>query len=36
MIAQELISQVYSAFNRRDIDAALVLMSEQVSWPKAS
>ena len=36
MISQELISQVYSAFNRRDIDATLVLMSENVSWPKAS
>ena len=36
MIAQELISQAYSAFNQRDIDAALVLMSEHVSWPKAS
>jgi hypothetical protein len=36
MIIQELISQVYSAFNRRDIDATLVLMSENISWPKAS
>jgi hypothetical protein len=36
MIAQELISQAYSAFNQRDIDATLVLMSEHVSWPKAS
>src|ERR1700680_3053711 len=36
MIAQTLISQAYSAFNQRDIDAALVLMSEHVSWPKAS
>ncbi len=31
-----LIAQAYSAFNRRDIDAALALMSESVSWPKAS
>jgi hypothetical protein len=31
-----LISQVYSAFNKRDIDGALALMSESVSWPKAS
>jgi hypothetical protein len=31
-----LIAQAYSAFNRRDIDAALALMSETVSWPKAS
>ena len=36
MINQELISQVYFAFNQRDIDATLVLMSENVSWPKAS
>jgi hypothetical protein len=36
MINQELISQVYSTFNQRDIDATLVLMSENVSWPKAS
>ena len=36
MIAQELISRAYSAFNQRDIDATLVLMSEHVSWPKAS
>ena len=33
---QTLISQAYAAFNRRDIDAALALMSENVSWPKAS
>ena len=31
-----LITQVYSAFNQRDIDSALMLMSESVSWPKAS
>jgi hypothetical protein len=31
-----LITQVYSAFNHRDIDSALALMSENVSWPKAS
>ncbi len=36
MIARELISQAYSAFNQRDIDASLALMSEHVSWPKAS
>ena len=36
MIAQELISEAYAAFNRRDIDAALALMSEGVSWPRAS
>ena len=31
-----LIADAYSAFNRRDIDGALALMSENVSWPKAS
>lgn len=36
MTIHELISRAYSAFNRRDIDAALVLMSDDVSWPKAS
>jgi hypothetical protein len=36
MTTQELISQAYSAFKRRDVDAALMLMSENVSWPKAS
>ena len=34
--AQALIAQVYSAFNRRDIDGALAVMSEKVDWPKAS
>jgi hypothetical protein len=33
---QMLIAEAYSAFNRRDIDRALALMSENVSWPKAS
>ena len=33
---QTLIAQAYSAFNHRDIDAALALMTESVSWPKAS
>jgi hypothetical protein len=33
---QRLIVEAYSAFNRRDIDGALALMSENVSWPKAS
>ena len=33
---QALIARAYSAFNRRDIDSALELMSENVSWPKAS
>jgi hypothetical protein len=31
-----LITRAYSAFNRREIGAALALMSETVSWPKAS
>jgi hypothetical protein len=31
-----LIDLAYSAFNRRDIDGALALMTEDVSWPKAS
>ena len=31
-----LIEQAYSAFNRRDIDGALALMTEDVNWPKAS
>src|ERR1700739_2793876 len=31
-----LIEQAYSAFNNRDIDGALALMTEDVSWPKAS
>ena len=33
---QALISKVYSAFNQRNIDSAFALMSESVSWPKAS
>jgi hypothetical protein len=33
---QTLIAQAYSAFNHRNIDDALALMSENVSWPKAS
>ena len=33
---QTLIAQAYSAFNHRDIESALSLMSENVSWPKAS
>jgi hypothetical protein len=31
-----LIEQAYSAFNKRDIDGALALMTDDVSWPKAS
>jgi hypothetical protein len=33
---QTLIAQAYSAFNHRDIDSALALMSENVNWSKAS
>jgi hypothetical protein len=33
---QTLIAGVYSAFNQRNVDGALALMSETVSWPKAS
>jgi len=33
---QKVITQAYSAFNNRDIDSALALMSENVNWPKAS
>jgi hypothetical protein len=29
-------SQIYAAFNRRDVDGTLAVMSEDVSWPKAS
>ena len=31
-----LIEKAYAAFNRRDIDGALALMTEDVKWPKAS
>ena len=33
---QRRIAELYSAFNRREIDRALRQMSESVSWPKAS
>ena len=33
---KSIIEQAYSAFNRRDIGGALALMTEDVSWPKAS
>ncbi len=33
---QTLIAEAYAAFNRRDVDGVLALMSEKVSWPKAS
>ena len=31
-----LLEKAYAAFNRRDIDGALALMTEDVNWPKAS
>jgi len=31
-----LIEQAYAAFNKRDIDGALALMTRDVSWPQAS
>jgi ketosteroid isomerase-like protein len=31
----ELLRAAYAAFNARDIDAALVLMTPEVAWPKA-
>src|SRR5690606_33796034 len=33
---QTLIVKAYAAFNQRDIDGALTLMTANVSWPKAS
>ena len=33
---KNMIELAYSAFNKRDIDGALALMTEDVSWPKAS
>jgi hypothetical protein len=33
---ETLLADVYSAFNQRNINGALALMSESVSWPKAS
>ncbi len=34
--AKAILKQAYSAFNTRDIDGVLALMTEDVSWPKAS
>ena len=36
MDTKGLISQIYAAFNKRDVDGTLAFMSESVSWPKAS
>ena len=33
---QTLMNQIYAAFNRRDIDSVLALMSANVDWPKSS
>jgi len=33
---ESLITQAYSAFNQRNTDEALALMTDTVSWPKAS
>jgi hypothetical protein len=30
-----MVEQAYSAFNKRDIDGALALMTQDVGWPKA-
>ena len=35
-VTRDLIEKAYAAFNRRDIDGALALMTEDVNWPKAS
>ena len=32
---QDLLTAAYSAFNARDADAALALMTPDVSWPRA-
>jgi len=34
--AKAIIERAYSAFNKRDIDGVLALMTEDVSWPKAA
>lgn len=36
MTTRDVIARAYAAFNERDIDGALALMGEHVSWPKAS
>ena len=36
MNTRTLLDRAYAAFNHRDIDSALALMSENVNWPKAS
>jgi len=34
--ATNILEEAYSAFNKRDIDGAPALMTDDVSWPKAS
>ena len=34
--AKTVVEQAYAAFNERDIDGALALMTQDVRWPKAS
>ena len=36
MGTKTLIANAYQAFNQRDIESALALMCDDVSWPKAS
>jgi hypothetical protein len=36
MTTDTLITEIYAAFNQRNIDAALARMTDTVSWPKAS
>jgi hypothetical protein len=31
-----LLSKIYASFNKRDVDTTLAMMSDDVSWPKAS
>lgn len=35
MTNQELLTEAYAGFNRRDTDAVLALMTEDVDWPNA-
>jgi len=35
LLENELLRAAYAAFNARDIDAALVLMTADVAWPRA-
>jgi ketosteroid isomerase-like protein len=36
MADNKIIERAYSAFNKRDIDGALALMTQDASWPKAA